>query len=169
MKEQTLAAVFLDELRDTYDAERQLTRALPKVAKSASSEEFREAITMHLEETKGQVQRLESVFESIGQKARGKKCEGMQGLIGEAQQLMEEHDKGPVLDAALIAAAQKVEHYEIAAYGSLCAWAEALGYHDAVDLLKETLEEEKTADEKLTEVAASGVNEEALVGAGAPE
>ena len=152
-------------MRDIYDAEKQITRALPKIAKAATSEELREAAQAHLEETKVQVQRLESVFESIDQKPRGKKCEGMQGLLGEGEELIEEHDQGPLLDAGLIAAAQKVEHYEIAAYGSLCTWAQTLGYDQALRLLKETLSEEKAADEKLTEIATSSVNEEAMAGA----
>jgi ferritin-like metal-binding protein YciE len=164
VKEQTLATVFLEELRDIYDAERQITRALPKMVKGASSEELRDAFQTHLEETKRQIERLDSVFESIDQKARGKKCEAMQGLLGEGEELIEQHEQGPVLDAALIAGAQKVEHYEIAAYGTLCTWGKTLGYTDAVGFLKENLSEEKMADEKLTEVAA-GINTEATVGA----
>jgi len=155
----------VDELRDTYDAEKQLTKALPKMAKAANSPELREAIESHLEETRHQVERLEQVFESIEEKARGKHCDGIAGIIQEAQAMMQEDFDEPTADACLIAAAQRAEHYEMAAYGTLVAWARAMGHDDAADLLQETLDEEKAADEKLNSLAEGGINEEAAEGA----
>ena len=149
-----LRETFLDELADIYDAEKQLVKALPKMAKAASHEELKEGFESHLEETENHVSRLEQVFESLGEKAKGKKCKAMQGLVEEAQEMISE-DEG---DAALICAAQKVEHYEIATYGSLCSWARLLGENEAADILGETLEEEKATDEKLTEIAESSIN-----------
>jgi ferritin-like metal-binding protein YciE len=160
MAMRTLEDLFLDELKDIFDAEKQLLKALPKMAKAASSDELREAFENHLGETEGQVERLERVFESLQKPARGKKCKAMEGLIQEGADLMEEDAEPPVLDAGLICAAQKVEHYEMAAYGTLVTWANILGYDDAASLLDETLGEEKAADEKLTEVA-SEINFEA--------
>jgi ferritin-like metal-binding protein YciE len=157
-----LEDLFLEELRDMYDAEKQLTRALPKMAKATDSEPLREAFTSHLEETRGQIDRLEKVFRIVGQAPRGKKCEGMQGIIAEGEEAIEELEQ-PVLDAALIAGAQKVEHYEIASYGTLAYFAELLEHDDAKKLLGENLEEEKAADEKLTKIAESKVNREALM------
>jgi ferritin-like metal-binding protein YciE len=157
----SLEDCFQDELRDILSAEKQLVKALPKMAKGAESEELRAAIEEHLEETKGQVERLEKVFESIGKSARAKKCEAMEGLLEEGEELLEEDAEEGVLDAMIIAAAQKVEHYEIATYGTLCTWAKLLGHDDALQLLKENLAEEKTADEKLTQIA-SEVNVEAM-------
>jgi ferritin-like metal-binding protein YciE len=161
----TLHEAFVDELRDTYDAEKQLTKALPKMAKAANSPELREAIESHLEETRHQVERLEQVFESIEEKARGKHCDGIAGIIQEAQAMMQEDFDEPTADACLIAAAQRAEHYEMAAYGTLVAWARAMGHDDAADLLQETLDEEKAADEKLNSLAEGGINEEAAEGA----
>ena len=157
----TLHEAFVDELRDTYDAEKQLTKALPKMAKAANSPELREAIESHLEETRHQVERLEQVFESIEEKARGKHCDGIAGIIQEAQAMMQEDFDEPTADACLIAAAQRAEHYEMAAYGTLIAWAKAMGHDDAVDLLQQNLDEEKAADEKLTALAEGGINQEA--------
>ena len=153
MAAENLHELFVDELRDIYDAEKQLTKALPKMAKAADSQELRASFEEHLEITRMQVNRLEEVFKSLGIAARGKPCEGMKGLIEEGQEKMEELDRGATLDAALIASAQKVEHYEIATYGTLATFAEIMGHQDAKDLLGQTLDEEKEADEKLTQVA----------------
>jgi len=160
----TLHDAFVDELRDTYDAEKQLTKALPKMAKAASSPELRKAFETHLEETRQQVQRLEQVFASIEEKARGKHCEGMAGIVEEAQSMMQEDFDDATSDAVLIASAQRVEHYEIAAYGALVAWARVMGHEDAADLLQETLDEEKAADKKLNTIAEGGINEQAAEG-----
>jgi ferritin-like metal-binding protein YciE len=157
----TLHEAFVEELRDTYDAEKQLTKALPKMAKAANSPELKEAIENHLEETRQQVQRLEQVFATIEEKARGKHCEGIAGIIEEGQTVMQEEYDEATADALLIAAAQRAEHYEMAAYGTLVAWARAMGHDDAADLLQETLDEEKAADEKLNELAEGGINEQA--------
>lgn len=162
MSAENLQELFVEELRDIYDAEKQLTKALPKMAKATESEELRAAFEEHLEITKGHVGRLEEVFKIMGMAARGKTCEGMKGLIEEGQEAMEEME-GTVLDAALIASAQKVEHYEIATYGTLATFAEVLGMEDAKDLLGQTLEEEKEADEKLTGIAGQ-INPEAEQG-----
>jgi len=151
----TLRETFLQDLADIYDAEKQLVKALPKMAKAAQNEELRKGIEEHLEQTEEHVQRVEQVFEALDQKAKSKKCKAMAALIEEGQDLI----KQKAGDAALIAAAQKVEHYEIAAYGSLRSWAEFLDENDAAELLEETLDEEKTTDEKLTEVAENVVNE----------
>ena len=161
----TLHEAFVDELRDTYDAEKQLTKALPKMAKAAHSPELRKAIESHLEETRQQVERLEQVFESLGEKPRGKHCDGIAGIIQEAQAVMQEDFDEPTADACLIASAQRAEHYEMAAYGTLVAWARAMGHDEAADLLQETLDEEKAADEKLNTLAEGGINEQAAEGA----
>jgi ferritin-like metal-binding protein YciE len=161
----TLHEAFVEELRDTYDAEKQLTKALPKMAKAANSPELREAIESHLEETRQQVERLEQVFAAVDEKVRGKHCDGIAGIIQEAQAIMQEDFDEPTADACLIAAAQRAEHYEMAAYGTLVAWARAMGHDDAADLLQETLDEEKAADEKLNALAEGGINEEAAQGA----
>jgi ferritin-like metal-binding protein YciE len=163
----SLRDLFIEELRDMYDGEKQLTRALPKMAKAAESEELQTAITNHLEETENQVARLEQVFKSLGEAVRGKKCDGIQGIVDEGKKAIEELDEGPVLDAALIAGAQKVEHYEIASYGTLAYFADLLGESKAKTLLAETLNEEKAADETLNQIAKSRVNRDALVEAGA--
>ena len=152
----SLRETFVNELADLYDAEKQLLKALPKVAKAASDEELKEALQSHLEETQQHVQRLEQVFEIFDEPAKGKKCKAMQGLIEEADELIQKKEG----DAALICAAQKVEHYEIASYGSLCAWARLLQEDRAADLLEGTLDEERTADEKLTSIAETTVNAE---------
>jgi ferritin-like metal-binding protein YciE len=159
MAAENLQELFVNELRDIYDAEKQLTRALPKMAKAAESDELRAAFEEHLEQTRGHVGRLEEVFKLLGIAARGKPCEGMKGLIEEGEEVMEEME-GTTLDAALIASAQKVEHYEIATYGTLATFAEVLEMQQAKDLLGQTLEEEKEADEKLTAIA-SQINPEA--------
>jgi len=157
----TLHDAFVDELRDTYDAEKQLTKALPRMAKAASSPELRAAFETHLEETRGQVERLEQVFESLDEKARGKHCDGMAGIIEEGKAVMAEDFDDATMDACLIAGAQRAEHYEMAAYGTLVAWARAMGHTEAADLLQETLDEEKATDEKLSSLAEGGINQEA--------
>ena len=157
----TLHDAFIDELRDTYDAEKQLTKALPKMAKAAKSPELRTALEAHLEETMGQIERLERVFESLEEKVRGKHCDGMAGIIEEGKSIMGEDFDDATMDACLIAAGQRAEHYEMAAYGTLVAWARGMGHDEAANLLQETLEEEKAADEKLTAIAESGINQDA--------
>ena len=157
----TIHDAFVEELRDTYDAEKQLIKALPKMAKAASSAELRSAFEAHLEETRGHVERLEQVFESLEQKVRGKHCEGIAGIIEEGKSIMEEEFDEAAMDACLIAAGQRAEHYEMAAYGTLVAWARAMGHTEAADLLQETLDEEKATDEKLTTLAEGGINQEA--------
>jgi ferritin-like metal-binding protein YciE len=157
----TLHDAFIDELRDCYDAEKQLTKALPKMAKSATSPELRDAFESHLEETRGHVERLEEVFQSLEEKARGKHCEGIAGIIEEGKNVMEEAFDETTMDACLIASGQRAEHYEMAAYGTLVAWARAMGHSEAADLLQETLDEEKAADQKLSELAEGGINQEA--------
>ena len=155
----TFHDAFVDELRDTYDAERQLTKALAKLAKAATSPGLREAFETHLEETKGQIERLEEVFQSLDEKVRGKHCEGIAGIIEEGKALMEEDFDDATLDAGLIAAGQRAEHYEIAAYGTLVAWAKTMGHTDAAALLQENLDEEKVANDKLSELAEGGINQ----------
>jgi ferritin-like metal-binding protein YciE len=157
----TLQDAFIDELRDAYDGERQLTKALAKLAKAATAPELREAFESHLEETHGQIQRLEQVFETLESKARGKHCEGLAGIIEEGKAVMEEDFDDATMDACLIAAGQRAEHYEIAAYGTLVAWAQVLGHDEAAELLQQTLDEEKAADEKLSGLAESGINQSA--------
>jgi ferritin-like metal-binding protein YciE len=156
---ESLRDVLIEELKDLYDAEKQLVKALPKMAKAASNNELKEAFESHLEETKGHVQRLEQAFELLEEKAKSKPCEAMKGLIAEGQETMREDFSEPLLDSAIICAAQKVEHYEIAGYGTVCAWARSLGLEDVADLLDQTLAEEKAADEKLTEVAGNVISE----------
>lgn len=166
----SLDKLFLEELKDIYNAEKQLLRALPRMAKAAQAPGLQQAFTKHLKETVGQVQRLERIFEGLGQAARGKKCKGMEGLIEEGKEMMEEEGEPQVLDAALIASAQKVEHYEIAAYGCLRTYAGLLGYSQAEQLLQQNLQEEEAADKKLTQLGESGINEAAArAGAGAEE
>jgi len=157
----TLHDAFIEELRDTYDAERQLTKALPKLAKAASSPRLRDAFESHLEETKNQIERLESVFASLDEKVRGKHCDGIAGIIQEGAAIIQEDFDDTTMDACLIAAGQRAEHYEIAAYGTLVAWAQAMGHNEAADTLQETLDEEKAADEKLSSLAEGGINQEA--------
>jgi len=155
-----LNELFLEELADIYDAEKQLIKALPKMAEQAKAPELQSAFEDHLEQTQEHIKRLEEVFELFEQKPKAKKCEAMAGLIEEAQDIMKEQATPPVMDAALIAAAQKVEHYEIATYGCLRTWAELLGKDEAIDLLEETLNEEKDVDESLTDIATN-INQEA--------
>lgn len=165
MKEDNnLQELLVEQMRDIYHAEGQLLKALPKMAKAAQSERLKEAFERHLEETEQHVERLERAFESLGEPVKGKKCQAMEGLIAEGKEVIEEHSESPMLDAALICAAQKVEHYEIAGYGTLCTWADLLGLDEVSDLLKETLDEEKTTDETLTEIAESEINAEAVAG-----
>ena len=154
--------LFIDQLRDLYHAEKQLVRALPRMAKAASSDQLKQAFQTHLEETKGQVERLEQVFEELSARTRGKRCEAMEGLIEEAKEIIEEVEAPEVRDAGLIVAAQKVEHYEIASYGSAHAFAEGMGQDRVAQLLAETLEEEKKTDETLNKLAISEVNKKAL-------
>ena len=153
MTNNSLRELYIDELRDIYSAETQLTKALPKMAEAATSDDLRQATEEHLEQTKQQVDRLVKVFEMLDEKASGKKCLGMEGLIKEGSEIMKGDFEDEVLDAALISAAQRVEHYEIAAYGTVCAYADLLGESEQVSLLRETLDEEKQADQKLTELS----------------
>ncbi len=148
-----LRDVYIDELRDLYDAEHRLIKALPKLAKAADSNELRSGIEAHLEQTKGHAQRLEQIFESMGEQAKAKKCKGIEGIINEASETLDEDFEGPVMDAAIIASAQRAEHYEIAAYGSVRSFAEQLGETKAASLLQQTLNEEKETDAKLTKMA----------------
>jgi ferritin-like metal-binding protein YciE len=161
MKLKSLEDLFIEELKDIYYAEKHITKALPKMVKKASHPELAEAFEEHLEETENQIERLERIFEIIGRKPQAKRCEAMDGLLKEGKDIMSEDAEDSVRDAGLIVAAQKVEHYEIAAYGSLRTFAEKLGYEEAAELLQETLDEESAADEKLTEIAESSINEEA--------
>jgi ferritin-like metal-binding protein YciE len=144
--------LLIREMQDLYDAEKQLVKALPKLAKAASNPGLRQTFTDHVEVTKNQVQRLEQAFQMLGVKAKARPCAAMKGLVTEAQEIMGEDMPEPMMDSAMIAACQKVEHYEIAGYGTLCAWANALGLNDVSELLEETLDEEKSADDRLTEV-----------------
>src|SRR5579872_872351 len=148
-----LRELYIEELKDLYNAENQLVKALPKMAKAASSDELRQGFEEHLEQTRGHVQRLEKIFQALGENPRGKKCKGMEGLVDEGAEVMGEDFEGSLMDAALIGAAQRVEHYEIAAYGTACAFAKELGEGEQESLLKETLEEEKQTDQKLTKLA----------------
>jgi ferritin-like metal-binding protein YciE len=157
----TLHEAFVGELRDTYDAEKQLTKALPKLAKAASSPGLKRAFETHLEETRGQIKRLEEVFAGLDEQVRGKHCDGIAGIIEEGKSVMEESFADSTMDACLIAAGQRAEHYEMAAYGTLVAWARAMGHNEAADLLQENLDEEKAADQKLSSLAEGGINQEA--------
>jgi ferritin-like metal-binding protein YciE len=161
----TLHDAFIDELRDSYDAERQLLKALPKLAKAATSPELRAAFESHLEETRGHVDRLETVFEGLGEKVRGKHCDGIAGIIDEGKAVMNEEFDDRTMDACLIASGQRAEHYEMAVYGTLVAWARAMGHTEAADVLQQTLDEEKAADEKLTALAEGGINQDAAAAA----
>jgi ferritin-like metal-binding protein YciE len=162
MERSLLMELFENELKDIYWAEKALTKALPKLAKNASASELVEAIENHLAETEEQVTKVEQVFEILGKKAVAKKCEAMAGLVKEAEEIMKDTEKGPQRDAGIISAAQKVEHYEIASYGTLRTFAQTLGMEEAVAILEEILEEEKNADNILTDVAVSTINVEAL-------
>ncbi len=158
---QGLRSLFEDELKDIYWAEKALTKAIPKMIKNASSQELIDALENHLEVTKGHVERCEHAFEILGKAARAKKCEAMEGLTKEAEEIMSSTEEGVVRDAGIISAAQKVEHYEIATYGTLCAFAKTLGEDEVADLLQQTLNEEKEADQTLTGIAESSINLEA--------
>ncbi|MFC4728847.1 ferritin-like domain-containing protein [Coralloluteibacterium thermophilus] len=166
MAVKTLEDLFIHELSDIYSAEKQLTKALPRLARASSNPELAKAFETHLEETQGQIERIDEVVSRLEIKLKRIKCAAMEGLVEEGKEVIEEIEKGPVRDAALIGGAQKVEHYEIASYGTLCALAKQLGYDDAVKLLKETLEEEKATDGKLTMLAESGGNQEAAQAGG---
>jgi len=159
-----LREALVDEIRDIYNAEKQIVKALPKMIKGATSEELREAFESHLEETHGQVNRLERVFELLDEKPRGKHCAGMAGILEEGSDTLEQDAEDPVMDACIIAGAQRVEHYEITAYGTVIAWAEALELTEIAEVLGESLAEEKAADEKLSAIAESGINDAATAG-----
>jgi len=163
MNLETLKELYVEELRDLYNAENQLIKALPKMAKGASSDELKEAFEKHLEQTKGHVQRLEQVFQELGEKAKGKTCQAMKGLIEEGSEVLEADGEDSVLDAAIIVAAQKVEHYEIASYGSVRTFAQLLGQDKSAELLQQTLDEESEANELLNKLAEDIVNPEALM------
>jgi ferritin-like metal-binding protein YciE len=154
----TLDDLFLDTLKDIYFAEKQVLKALPKMARAAQSEDGKAGFLQHRDETQGQIERLEQVFELIGKPARGKTCEAIQGILAEGEEIMEEFKGSPALDAGLISSAQAVEHYEIARYGTLIAWAKQLGLKDAVPLLQATLAEEEATDKKLTQLAETQAN-----------
>jgi ferritin-like metal-binding protein YciE len=156
---------WLDELRDLYNAEKQISKALPKMVKAAAAAPLADAFQSHLKETLGQIERLEEVFESVGETARSKTCDGMTGILEEGKHLMSEDFDEATMDACLIAAAQKVEHYEVASYGTVVEWAKAMGHDKAAKLLQQTLDEEEAADEKLTALAEGGINEQAAVNA----
>jgi len=160
-KLKSLDDLLVHELQDILDAERQITKALPRMAKAAAHPELKAAFEEHLEQTEGQIERLAQVFKLLGLQAKGRKCDGMAGVIEEGKKMMEEDGEPSVKDAALIAAAQKVEHYEIASYGCVCTYAEMLGYEQVHDLLGQNLDEEETTDEKLTVLAESVINLEA--------
>ncbi len=165
MKLNSLDDLLVEELQDLYDAESQLVKALPKMAKAASNDTLKRAFEEHLEQTKGHVNRLEQVFQSLGQKAKSKTCEAMKGLVEEASDFLDESAEASVRDAGMIACAQKVEHYEISGYGSVRTWAQQLGHHEAVRLLQQTLDEEAATDKKLTQIAESMSNRQAATAA----
>lgn len=165
MHMQDLQDLYVEELRDIYNAEKQIMKALPRMAKKASHDELKDAFTMHLEQTKGHVERLEQIFEKLGKRAGGKTCKAMQGIVEEGKEMMEEDAEPDVLDAGLIAAAQRVEHYEIAAYGTVRTYAKLLGDEQAAKMLQATLDEEGETDKKLTQIAESSINLEAAEGA----
>lgn len=160
MSVSSIEELLINELKDIYNAEKQITKALPKMVRATTSEELKQAFQSHLEETQGQIERLDKVFEILGKSARGKTCHGMQGVLEEGAEVIEETEKSPVRDAALISAAQRVEHYEMAAYGAVREYANLLGQNEVVSLLEATLAEEKAADKKLTTIAKS-VNSQA--------
>jgi ferritin-like metal-binding protein YciE len=163
MNLETLKELYVNELRDLYNAENQLVKALPKMAKGASSDELKEAFEKHLEQTKGHVQRLEEVFEELGEKTKGKTCQAMKGLIEEGSEVLKADGDDSVIDAGIIVAAQKVEHYEIAGYGSVRTFAQLLGQDNSAELLQQTLDEESEANELLNKLAEDIVNPEALM------
>ena len=157
----TLHDAFINELRDTYDAEKQLTKALPKLAKAATNPKLQTAFESHLKETQGHIVRLEQVFKGLNEDVRGKHCDGIAGIIEEGKAVMEEDFDATTMDACLIAAGQRAEHYEMAAYGTLVAWAQAMAHTEAATLLQQTLDEEKAADKKLSGLAEGGINQRA--------
>ncbi|CCM78148.1 ferritin-like domain-containing protein [Rhizobium mesoamericanum] len=159
--QKTLDDLFLDTLKDIYYAEKQILKTLPKMARAAQSEEGKAGFLQHRDETQGQIERLEQVFEIVGKPARGKTCEAIQGIISEGEEIMEEFKGSPALDAGLISSAQSVEHYEIARYGTLVAWANQLGLKNAIPLLKQNLAEEEATDKKLTQLAMTAANAKA--------
>ncbi|HEY5965233.1 MAG TPA: DUF892 family protein [Xanthobacteraceae bacterium] len=156
-----LADLFHDTLKDIYFAEKKILASLPKMAKAAQNEQLSAAFKKHHSETEGQIERLEQVFEEIGEKPQGKTCAAIMGILDEGKEIMDEYKDSPALDAGLLAAAQAVEHYEISRYGTLCTWAEQLGHEQSVKLLGENLDEEETTDEALSELAESVVNQQA--------
>jgi len=162
MKIETMEDLFLEQIEDLYDAEKRLVKALPKMADASTSIQLRQAFEAHQLQTQGHVDRLERIFSEMNKKAKGETCEAMKGLISEGEDLMDDIDEGTLRDAALIAAANRVEHYEIAAYGSARAFADCLGMTRAVELLAQTLQEEKDADDKLTQLAETTINPEAV-------
>jgi ferritin-like metal-binding protein YciE len=166
---ESLNELFINELKDVLNAEKQLVRALPKMAKAAQSPELQQAFTKHLKETEGHVSRLERIFSSLGQTARGKQCKGMEGLVEEGKEIMQEDGAPEVIDAALISAAQRVEHYEIAAYGCLRTYAQLLGNDEADRLLEQTLHEEEATDKALTALGEGGINQAAAAVGGEVE
>jgi ferritin-like metal-binding protein YciE len=161
MTEKNLNDLFLDTLKDIYYAEKQIYKSLPKMAKAANSDQLRQAFEKHHDETEGQIERLEQIFELLEKPARGKKCDAIEGILDEGKEIMDEYKRTPALDAGLLAAAQAVEHYEISRYGTLKAWATKLGNKEVVRLLDQTLSEEKKTDETLSKLATSAVNAEA--------
>ena len=161
MADKDLNELFLDTLKDIYYAEKHILKALPKMAKAANSDQLRAAFKKHFDETEDQVDRLEEIFKLLGKTARGKKCDAIRGIIDEGKEIMEDYKGSPALDAGLLSGAQAVEHYEITRYGTLIAWANELGNSEAVQLLQDTLDEEKATDEALTELAEEVVNQEA--------
>lgn len=165
----TLREAFVNEIQDLYHAEKQLVRALPKLSKGAANTNLRKALDAHLEQTEQHVSRLEEIFEHLDEQVKAKACAGMAGIVEEGSEILQEDLGDDVMDAAIIAAAQRAEHYEIAAYGTAAAWAEALGLAEVADLLSETLEEEKAADLKLSELAEQGINAAATAGNGQGE
>jgi ferritin-like metal-binding protein YciE len=166
---ETLHDAFIEELQDAYDAEKQLTKALPKMAKAATSPQLRAAFEAHLQETRGQIQRLEQAFQNLDEKVKGKHCDGIAGIIEEGSSVMGEDFDDVTMDACLIASGQRAEHYEMAAYGTLVAWAKAMGHTEVATLLEQTLNEEKAADAKLTRLAEGGINQGAADAAGDEE
>lgn len=162
MATKTMNDLLLSFMQDVYYAERQILKALPKLAKAAESDELKQALMHHREETEGQVERLQKAFEAMGKRARGKTCEAINGLIEEGEEVIEEFEQGTIRDAGIIGAAQSVEHYEMARYGTICAWAKACGLDDVARLMAETLEEEKQADTLLNKLAKQDINQGAV-------
>jgi len=168
MPENSLQELYVEQLRDLYNAENQLVKALPKMAKAAQSDALREGFEQHLEQTKGHVERLEQIFSAMDESPKGRKCAGMEGLVEEGEEVIKDQSDSGALDSGLIASAQRVEHYEIAGYGTVRTFAELLGEEEAVNLLQQTLDEEKETDEQLTELAKE-VNAQAMNSAGSPK